>query len=91
MKRILSALLTFCVFYNAHAQLTPFEKSTDRNYTATYPEIIGYYHKLAAHYPQMRLFNYGTTDMPSSKNKISAYCSLIMASTPVSRRVLMPA
>jgi len=63
MKRILSALLTFCVFYNAHAQLTPFEKSTDRNYTATYPEIIGYYHKLAAHYPQMRLFNYGTTDI----------------------------
>lgn len=46
----------------AHAQLTPFEQSPDKNYTATYHQVIAYYKSLAAKQPQMRLFNYGSTD-----------------------------
>jgi hypothetical protein len=64
MKKILPALLTCFLFFQAKAQLTPFELSSDKNYTATYPEIIPYYQKLSTLYPQqMRLINYGTTDV----------------------------
>ena len=63
MKKIISALVFFFVLYQAHAQLTPFELSKDKNYTATYAQVIAYYQKLAVKYPQMRLFNYGTTDI----------------------------
>ncbi|MDB5114958.1 MAG: hypothetical protein JWQ79_450 [Mucilaginibacter sp.] len=63
MKLTLFALLACCSFSIARAQLTPFELSKDKNYTATYPEIIAYYKKLAAANPQMKLLNYGTTDV----------------------------
>lgn len=63
MKRCLSALLICFAFLQVRAQLTPFELSKDKNYTATYAEIMAYYQKLAPQYPQMRLFNYGTTDV----------------------------
>jgi hypothetical protein len=63
MKPILSALLICFIFFKAEAQLTPFELSKDKNYTATYSEIISYYQKLAKPNPQMRLFNYGMTDV----------------------------
>jgi len=64
MKRLLLATMAFLVFLQAKAQLTPFEKSSDKNYTATYTEIIAYYQKLAKLYPrQMRIINYGTTDV----------------------------
>ncbi len=63
MKKILSALLICFIFCQAHAQLTPFELSKDKNYTATYSEVIAYYQKLSKHYPQMKLINYGTTDI----------------------------
>ncbi|ASU32433.1 M14 family zinc carboxypeptidase [Mucilaginibacter xinganensis] len=63
MKILLSALLVCFVFFNASAQLTPFELSKDKNYTATYSEVIAYYKKLAAANPQMKLINYGTTDI----------------------------
>jgi len=63
MKKILSAALICFIFCQAKAQLTPFELSKDKNYTATYSEIIAYYQKLSRHYPQMKLFNYGTTDI----------------------------
>ena len=63
MKKSLLALLICFLFYPANAQLTPFELSKDKNYTATYAEIIAYYQKLAKQYPQMKLFNYGTTDV----------------------------
>jgi len=57
----LLACLGFCV---AQAQLTPFELSKDKNYTATYHEVIDYYKKLNKVYPQqMRTFNYGMTDI----------------------------
>lgn len=48
----------------AHAQLTPFEQSKDKNYTATYAEVISYYKALNKLYPQqMKMINYGTTDV----------------------------
>src|SRR5882757_11284827 len=63
MKTLLSALFCCFIFFNASAQLTPFELSKDKNYTATYSEVIAYYKKLATANPQMKLFNYGTTDI----------------------------
>lgn len=46
------------------AQLTPFELSKDKNYTATYAEVMAYYPKLVKQYPQqVKLFNYGSTDV----------------------------
>src|SRR6202000_3370655 len=63
MKKLLAALLTCFVFLQANAQLTPYELSKDKNYTATYAEIIPYYQKLAKQYPQMKMINYGTTDI----------------------------
>jgi hypothetical protein len=43
------------------AQQTPFEKS-NKQATATYPEVISYYKELALHYPQAKLITYGPTD-----------------------------
>ena len=63
MKRILPVVLACLFFIQAKAQLTPFEASNDKNYTATYSEIISYYQRLAKSNPQMRLFNYGMTDI----------------------------
>lgn len=45
------------------AQLTPFELSKDKNYTATYSQVISYYAALAKTHPQMKLINYNTTDV----------------------------
>jgi len=46
------------------AQLTPFELSKDKNYTATYAEVMAYYPKVVKQYPQqVKLFNYGSTDV----------------------------
>src|ERR1700743_3362025 len=63
MKKLLAALLTCSLFLQANAQLTPYELSKDKNYTATYAEIIAYYQKLNKQYPQMKMINYGTTDV----------------------------
>src|SRR5437868_3891133 len=64
MNRLILAVLASFIFFQANAQLTPFEKSSDKNYTATYAEIIAYYQKLAKQYPrQMRMINYGATDV----------------------------
>src|ERR1700744_200242 len=63
MKKLLSALIACLIFYTANAQLTPFELSKDKNYTATYNEVIAYYKKLSTTNPQMKLINYGTTDV----------------------------
>jgi len=63
MKRLLPALLACLIFFQAKAQLTPFELSKDKNYTATYAEITAYYQKLAKLHSQMRIFNYGITDV----------------------------
>ena len=55
---------TFCLLLaiSASAQLTPFEQSPDKNYTATYHQVVAYYQQLAKANPQLKLFNYGTTD-----------------------------
>jgi hypothetical protein len=64
MKIVFAALITCFVTLSAKAQLTPFELSKDKNYTATYAQVIDYYQKLNKLYPQqMRLINYGTTDV----------------------------
>ena len=63
MKKLLLALFSCAAFLTANAQLTPFELSKDKNYTATYSEVIAYYKQLAAANPQMKLINYGTTDI----------------------------
>src|ERR1700749_3669432 len=63
MKKLLLALFSCAAFLTANAQPTPFELSKDKNYTATYREVIAYYQKLAAANPQMKLINYGTTDV----------------------------
>lgn len=58
-------MLLACALYQATvAQKTPFERSSDKNYTANYREIISWYHLLAKEYPkQMRLYDVGTTDI----------------------------
>ena len=63
MKRCLPVLIACFIFLEAKAQLTPFELSKDKNYTATYAEITTYYQKLAKLHSQMRIFNYGITDV----------------------------
>src|SRR6202000_1975768 len=63
MKKLLAALLTCFVFLQANAQLTPFELSKDKNYTATYAQVIAYYQKLSKQYTQMKMISYGTTDV----------------------------
>ncbi|RFZ92431.1 hypothetical protein D0C36_13465 [Mucilaginibacter conchicola] len=62
MKKAFLFIAPLLFGLTAHAQLTPFEQSTDKNYTATYKQVITYYEALAKQQPQMRLFNYGSTD-----------------------------
>jgi len=63
MKKVLALFLFCLIFLSAKAQLTPFELSKDKNYTATYNQVIAYYQQLAKQYPQMKLFDVGTTDI----------------------------
>jgi len=63
MKKPLALLLSVFCLTQAKAQLTPFELSKNKNYTATHAEVISYYQKLAKQYPQMRTINYGRTDV----------------------------
>src|SRR5476651_2723991 len=63
MKKSLLILMAVMLVVTARAQLTPFELSKDKNYTATYKEIVSYYNKVSKLYPQMKLYNYGMTDV----------------------------
>ena len=64
MKKMLLLLSLVVTIIQAYAQLTPFELSKDKNYTATYAEVMAYYPKLIKQYPkQIKLYNYGTTDV----------------------------
>jgi hypothetical protein len=63
MKTFVLVLAACLTFGAAKAQLTPFELSKDKNYTATYPEVISYYNNLAKTSPQLKLINYGMTDI----------------------------
>jgi hypothetical protein len=63
MKQTLALLLLCFALQTANAQLTPFEQHKDKNYTATYQEVISYYQKLVKGKDQVKLINYGTTDI----------------------------
>jgi hypothetical protein len=63
MKRILLLFTALFCCMQANAQLTPFELSKDKNYTATYTEVMTYYQTLAKQQSQMKLLNYGSTDI----------------------------
>ncbi|MES2061539.1 MAG: M14 family zinc carboxypeptidase [Bacteroidota bacterium] len=63
MKKTIFLLFSIFCCLHVYAQQTPFELSKDKNYTATYNEVITYYKALAKQQPQMRLFNYGSTDI----------------------------
>ncbi|NEU09270.1 hypothetical protein GZH53_13170 [Flavihumibacter sp. R14] len=64
MKKILLLLLLMpSTFQYVSAQLTPFEKSKDRNTTATYPEVISFYKALDEKYPQLKMLTCGPTDI----------------------------
>ena len=63
MKKCLALLLLCFALQAANAQLTPFEQHKDKNYTATYAEIISYYQKLVKGKDLVKLINYGMTDI----------------------------
>jgi hypothetical protein len=52
----------------ANAQLSPFEKN--RELTATYQEMIGFYQVLDKKHEQMRIFDFGQTDIGKPLNLI---------------------
>lgn len=52
----------------ANAQISPFEKN--RQLTATYQELIDYYQVLDKKHEQMRIFDYGQTDIGKPLNLI---------------------
>lgn len=60
MRVLILPIILFSMM-KASAQQTPFELSHKQE-TATYPQVIEHYEKLAAAYPQAKLFTYGTTD-----------------------------
>lgn len=62
MKKAFLFIVPLLFGLSVKAQLTPFEQSADKNYTAAYKQVIAYYEALAKRQSQMRLFNYGTTD-----------------------------
>ncbi len=64
-------LLGFTACFNSNQQTTsdktdwqtPFEKDPEKNTTATYTEAIAYYKDLAMHHRQLRVLEYGQTDI----------------------------
>ncbi len=60
MRVLILSVILLCMM-KASAQQTPFELSNKQE-TATYPQVIEHYEKLARAYPQAKLFTYGTTD-----------------------------
>ncbi|MDB5131488.1 MAG: hypothetical protein JWR02_1237, partial [Mucilaginibacter sp.] len=92
MKKLLTVLFFCLVFTRVQAQFTPFELSRDKNYTATYNEIITYYQKLSRQYSQMKLLNYGTTDVGKPLTLIVLSCDKVFDPKLVkkqSKRVLL--
>ena len=60
MKHLYLVFLV-CLSMQGFGQQTPFEKS-QKQATATYPEVIKYYQELDAAYDQAKLITYGPTD-----------------------------
>ena len=63
MIRVLLFLLFNNYFLVALAQSTTFERNSTKNITATYLEIKSYYEQLDRQYEQLKVFNYGITDI----------------------------
>jgi hypothetical protein len=63
MKQCLGFLLLCLSLQTATAQLTPFEQHADKNYTATYAEVMSYYKNLVKGKAQVKMIDYGTTDI----------------------------
>lgn len=70
IKKICLTVLFTGSFYFTMAQLTPFEKSSDKNVTATYEETISFFRELDARYDQMKIIDYGPTDIGKNLNLI---------------------
>src|SRR6476661_8722420 len=62
MKSVFALSFLFFIRLTALAQLTPFEKSPDKNVTARYSEVIAFYEQLDKQYDQMKMLSYGSTD-----------------------------
>ncbi|MBD3747958.1 MAG: hypothetical protein IE931_00530 [Sphingobacteriales bacterium] len=67
-KSLLTTLLLILNIY-CFAQLTPFEKSKGAE-TATYAECISFYQKLASEYDQIKILDYGLTDIGKPLNLV---------------------
>ncbi|MFM6975363.1 MAG: hypothetical protein ACKOW2_00735, partial [Sphingobacteriaceae bacterium] len=63
MKKTTLLLCSLCLSFTAFAQLTPFERSANKNTTATYAEAIAYYQQLDKIYDQLKLIACGPTDI----------------------------
>ena len=68
IRRFCLLLFFFSDFFVANAQISPFEKN--RELTATYQEMIGFYQVLDKKYDQMRIFDFGQTDIGKPVNLI---------------------
>ena len=61
-------MILFSGFRLVNAQIISFEKN--RELTATYQEMIGFYQLLDKKYDQMRIFDFGQTDIGKPLNLI---------------------
>ena len=68
IKKFCLLLILFIGFRLVNAQIIPFEKN--RELTATYQEMIGFYQLLDKKYDQMRIFDFGQTDIGKPLNLI---------------------
>ena len=68
IRRFCLLLFFFSDFLVVNAQISPFEKN--RELTATYQEMIGFYQVLDKKYDQMRIFDFGQTDIGKAVNLI---------------------
>lgn len=70
MKHIFLYLILLPVFTVAQGLLTPYEKSQNKNYTATWEESVAYYQKLDAQFPSIKMLTYDTTDCGKPLNLV---------------------
>jgi hypothetical protein len=64
MKKLVFLLFIMHSFnQQVSAQLSPFEKSIDRNKTAEYSEVIPFYQALDKKYSQLKMITCGLTDI----------------------------
>lgn len=69
MKKSLLTILLLILNIYCFAQLTPFEKNNGTA-TATYAECISFYQKLTSEYDQIKILDYGLTDIGKPLNLV---------------------